>query len=166
MTLDDLGSTFWTFLRFDLKSNFDLNLTPAGDPPGQVQSMVQVWSMWGRGLNKILQWLWNDLGLPRIILNIFEIWPKVTFWPWTNLRITTTGESPGQGLYMVQVWSMWGQGLKNYCSDLEMTLDDLGSTFWTFLKFDLKLPFDLEWPWPDPLKGFTAHPESKPPSCH
>ena len=34
--------------------------------------------------------------------------------------------------HLDQIWSTKGQGLMSYSSDLEMTLDDLGATYWTF----------------------------------
>lgn len=86
----------------------------------------------------------DDLGL--IFWTFVEVWPPITFWPWPNpTRIYPRIQ--GQGLSMVQVWSMWGQGLMSYYSYLEMTSVALGwpqVNFYTFLRFDLWWPFDFD----------------------
>ena len=70
-----------------LKWPFDLDLTPPWWPLDQRLSMDQIWSTWGQGLTSY----GRDLEWPRMtsgqLLNIFEIWPQMTFWlewPWPH----------------------------------------------------------------------------------
>ena len=159
MTSDDLRSTFWTFLRFDLKWPFDLDLTPPWWPLDQRLSMDQIWSTWGQGLTSY----GRDLEMTSDDLRS-TFWTFLRFdlkWPF-DLDLTPPWWPLGQRLSMDQIWSTWGQGLMSYGRDLEMTSDDLRSTFWTFLRFDLKWPFDLEWPWPHPPKVSLRTPNPNP----
>ena len=118
----------------------------------------------GSRVNELLQWPWNDLRS--------NFWTFMRFdlkWPF-DLDLTPSGEPQGQGLPMVQVWSMWGQGLKSYCSDLEMTLDDLRLTLNNFgiWPWNNILTFnDLDHPpsfavqvWPEPLHVTKFHSHS------
>ena len=165
-----LGHAFWAFLKFELKCHFDLDLTLPLWSLGQGLSMDQIWSMWGQGFKSYglgvkglrvmaltLKWPQDDLMETSDDLRS-TFWTILRFdlkWPF-DLDLTLPWWPLGQGLSMDQIWSMWGQGLMSYGRDLEMTLDDLRSTFWAFLKFDLKWPLtpcDLQ---PTPSQPLTA----------
>ena len=104
----------------------------------------------GHGHNSLtLDPMWTKFG-PWIAFDPGLSWWGQVKWPL------------GQRLSMDQIWSTWDQGSMRYGRDLKMTSDDLRSTFWTFLRFDLKWPFDLEWPWPHPPKVSLRTPNPNP----
>ena len=82
-------------------------------------------------------------------------------WPF-DLDLTPPWWPLGQRLSMDQIWSTCGQGLTSYGRDLEMTSDDLRSTFWRFFEIWPQMTF---WPWmtlTTPPKKFRCAPRPEP----
>ena len=152
MTLDDLRSTFWTFLKFDLKWIFNLYLTPPWWPLGQRLFMDQIWSTWGQGLTSYA-WPRNDLWWPQVnFLNVFEIWPQMTFWPWPDPTMMTPGSKAIHGPNLVHVRSR----VNELWPWPRMTSGKLFDYFWDLTSNDL-LTLTT------PIK-FRSAPQN--PSCH
>ena len=98
----------------------------------------------GSRVNEVWPWPWNDLGWPQVnFLNIFEIWPQMTFWPWSDPTMMTPGSKAIHGPNLVHMGSrvnkLW-----------PWPRNDLGWPQVNFLNIFEIWPQMTFWPWPDP----------------